>query len=385
MVHIRRQREAAGPFDGVIPEIYDAALEPARWRAVLSRLADAVDLYGMHFVAFAESGGLPHFSVVSERVPLESHDGYVAYYGGLDPRIPIINRLSAGEFMLCHEHIDEAFVRRSEFHNDFLIPHGFRYAMGVSLLQERGEKVVAGFLKRLGQPPVDRREAEMFYRLVPHLSRAARIQSRLCSLEATSQALSDALDHASLGIAILDRHGRVKFINRAADTLAAAGDVLCVRQGRLVATDEGAAPRLQRMIAEAALCAAGLAPEGGGTLALSREGDAALLVLVAPLSAARAERMACGEPAAIVVISDPARRPADAAGIFAALFGLTAAEARLCVRLAAGESLDEAAAGLGLSKNTLRAQLRALMAKTGTNRQAALVRLLAGAAALSSG
>jgi pimeloyl-ACP methyl ester carboxylesterase/DNA-binding CsgD family transcriptional regulator len=55
------------------------------------------------------------------------------------------------------------------------------------------------------------------------------------------------------------------------------------------------------------------------------------------------------------------------------VFGLTPAEVRLAKRLEAGETLREAANGLGVSINTIRAHLRALFGKVGVRRQAELV------------
>ncbi len=58
------------------------------------------------------------------------------------------------------------------------------------------------------------------------------------------------------------------------------------------------------------------------------------------------------------------------------LFGLTGAEATLAVLLANGFTLDEAAVELKIRKNTIRAHLRSIFAKTGVRRQTTLIHLL---------
>lgn len=60
------------------------------------------------------------------------------------------------------------------------------------------------------------------------------------------------------------------------------------------------------------------------------------------------------------------------------LFGLSAAEGRLARALCHGESLEKYASDQGLKLPTVKTQLRSVFAKTGTDRQAALVRLLSG-------
>jgi DNA-binding CsgD family transcriptional regulator len=54
-------------------------------------------------------------------------------------------------------------------------------------------------------------------------------------------------------------------------------------------------------------------------------------------------------------------------------FGLTPAEARLVLRLMAGDSLRAAAKALGIQYETVRTHLKSIFQKTGTCRQAELV------------
>ena len=54
-------------------------------------------------------------------------------------------------------------------------------------------------------------------------------------------------------------------------------------------------------------------------------------------------------------------------------FGLTPAEARVVLRLVAGDSLRSAAKALGIKYETVRTHLKSVFQKTGTRRQAELV------------
>jgi len=57
-------------------------------------------------------------------------------------------------------------------------------------------------------------------------------------------------------------------------------------------------------------------------------------------------------------------------------FGLTAAEARVAVKVARGQPLRRIATDLGVSYHTVRAHLRQCFAKTGARRQSALAALV---------
>jgi DNA-binding CsgD family transcriptional regulator len=63
-----------------------------------------------------------------------------------------------------------------------------------------------------------------------------------------------------------------------------------------------------------------------------------------------------------------------------ATYGLTASEARLTVRMLAGQSLREASRALNIQYETARTRLKFIFQKTGARRQAELVILLARAA-----
>jgi DNA-binding CsgD family transcriptional regulator len=75
-------------------------------------------------------------------------------------------------------------------------------------------------------------------------------------------------------------------------------------------------------------------------------------------------------------ISDPRQVAEPPRQAISRLYDLTPAEANLAMLLAEGLSLDEASGKLEISRNTARAHLRAIFAKTGVTRQSGLVRLL---------
>lgn len=64
--------------------------------------------------------------------------------------------------------------------------------------------------------------------------------------------------------------------------------------------------------------------------------------------------------------------------VLRALYGLTAAEARLAIAIGRGRELPRLSEDWNVSTETLRTHLKAVFAKTGVNRQVDLVRLLAG-------
>ena len=101
-------------------------------------------------------------------------------------------------------------------------------------------------------------------------------------------------------------------------------------------------------------------------------------MLVAPLGPEMTLAAQHQAPAALILITDLDRRPEVLGRRLVELFGLTAAEACLAVALVAGKRLEDIAEERGVRMPTLRTQMRAVLDKTGTDRQADLMRLIVG-------
>lgn len=90
-------------------------------------------------------------------------------------------------------------------------------------------------------------------------------------------------------------------------------------------------------------------------------------------------------PAALILITNLDRQPEVFGRKLVELFGLTPAEACLAVSLAAGKRLEDIAEKRGVRMPTLRTQMRAILDKTGTDRQSDLMRLIVGLPAVRTG
>lgn len=99
----------------------------------------------------------------------------------------------------------------------------------------------------------------------------------------------------------------------------------------------------------------------------------------------------CHPASAIVILLDAGRLSLPTESQLRRAFGLSHGEARPAVRLAAGQTLEEAASLCGVSYETGRKRLKVVFEKTDTRRQSELVALitrvgaLAGAARAASG
>ena len=219
--------------------------------------------------------------------------------------------------------------------------------------------------------------------LLPLLQRVVRLYLVIGDSERRRRIAEHVLETSGVGVILVDSAGAVITVNAAAHAIMARTRVLGIHDGRLRASRQTDQQLLLGHIRQKAEQQSALGADPGcyAAFALLRD-DHPLPVTVmvrpgppfGPVSAPLRRT-------ATVILRDPARRLRLAAPDLEQLFDLSPAEARLAQLLADGLSMEEAALQLGVSRNTVRSQLQSVFAKTGTNRQGDLVRLLLSSAA----
>lgn len=175
---------------------------------------------------------------------------------------------------------------------------------------------------------------------------------------------------ASLGVpaAVLDPTGRVL----AANSLLRSEDrhVRWLASDRLAFVDPRTGERLQKTLET-------LGTVRGVSCFASRPSASTVSVVhLVPMRSGLPD--VSRDTVALLTLTPVSTRDAPDAGLIRALFELSAGEARVAASITHGRTIAQIAAGAGVSRETVRTQLKAVMAKTGTTRQAEVVALLAG-------
>jgi DNA-binding CsgD family transcriptional regulator len=348
----------------LVGAIYDAATDPDG----LGRLPELFARVGQGGSAVV---GLVHcdgaMEAATSGLPEDALLRYAARYHAVNPFYdalmrsggPRVEALCGGDF------VSEQRLRQTEFYWDF--------ARGLETVQIIGGvmPVAEGWLAELGvhrgerSKRYDRRDLARVGRLMPHLQRALQLRLKLGVGERSLLGFA-ALDALAVGCAVCDAQGRVLFANAAAEDTAKAGGLSLSGRNGLCARAPEDARRLAALLVDVG------AGGSGGIVMTSGESGRKLFALVAPLP----QRFG-GRPGHALV----AMRLADAAPTvdptnLRRLFGLTEAEARLTCALLAGRSLAAIGTERGVSENTLRTQLAAVLRKTDSDCQRDLVRRL---------
>lgn len=186
--------------------------------------------------------------------------------------------------------------------------------------------------------------------------------------------LGEMVAHTGFGLVVVTEGRQIVYANDAAETLMRAGNGLCSKHGRVSTMDFDSSRQLQSLISAVARQAN--VPAQGGTLILRDEdGQASVVVHVVPLSR-RLDVFSPDDtcPAAGLLIADYQPGHSDRIKVFSELFGLTTAETRVLAHLISGGGVTKVAERLKIAQSTAQTHLKRILEKTGTHRQAELVR-----------
>lgn len=358
-------------LDCLIGAIYETTLDSAKWTKVLELMAEYLGAIGGNLFLWDMANKVPLFGAHYGHAE-ETADLYNGYYVTLDPRLQLASTLDVGAWLNCHERFDPAFVRRSEFYQDFLIPSGVRYMIGAKFDESAEMSANIGIHRAPGQMPFGAAELAAAKRIDPHLRHAVRLHRHTEELRVRADLGARAIDALGLALFIVNGRGRIRHLNAAAEAvLNRSGEGLKVKAGCLFAVVSAGRAQLTGLLKEATRV-----PGRGSAMCLQRPSNLpAHQLFVTPLPASTALAGDWQEPLALVLLLRSGQRPTPI-GMAVALYRLTPAEARLASALLRGHSPEEYAGSAGIRISTVRTQLKALFLKTGTRRQAELVALL---------
>ena len=264
-----------------------------------------------------------------------------------------------------------------DFYRHYLQPLDLRYVLVANMRTAAGMHCALFVCRDHRSRDFDAAEIALLRILLPHLEQAVDLHSAVDQLDSERLLYAATIDRLLVGTAILDESGKVIRCNRAAQQLLASHDGLDCRQNKLCAFGAQDNRNLQKAIQAVLQQRQRGNDEHVEVLILSRPtGDIPLNLLLRPIALSYQAQGGLQRPAVAVFIRDPADSPQASRRLLRSLFQLTRTETEVALLLMDGLTLDEAADNLGVSRNTVRAHLRGVFAKTGATRQALLVKTL---------
>lgn len=365
----------AGDLSDIIENLYSSVTEPDLLPETYDRIARLLNGVG---------------AVV---IPVESDPGQVPYISGnlvaameeyrrlwwdRDPGVTAARALERPLGVYATEDIVDAVTMATHpIYTDFSMRHGFRNFLSMTLAPHPGLYLIFSVQRRIGAGPVSARERRLAAILRSHLIRSIELRYRLEHLNRFSRAVLDRLERSPNGMAILTPEGSVLFFNDALAGFAARG--LAVRDRRLVATRMQDQRKLDAVI-DACRDGADVAAEASEPVTTLAADDALPLIVRAARFVAhdRTEASLFRDLRDFILVTaiDPNigrfHQPMEELRAL----GLTAQEARIACRVAAGRSPRAVADEMTISLETCRGYLKAVYEKLGVSSQSQLSALV---------
>jgi DNA-binding CsgD family transcriptional regulator len=365
-------------IQSLIGDVYDAAVDPTRWTGALEKARDFVG--GSCATLFSKDAS--------------SKTGMVFYSGGdVDPHYTRLyfekyvkyDPLTTGHVLaeidqpICTADImpyEEFYATR--IYKEWVQPQGFVDFVSATLDKSATGAAMFGVFRREEHGLVDDDTLWRARQIVPHIRRAVLIGRVIERKTAESATFADTFDGLSAATFFVDAAGRIVHANASANILLAEGSPLRAPNGRLAAADAATAQSLSDIFAAAGEGDAAVGIKGIAVPMTGRD-DECYTAHVLPLTSGTRRRAGTSYAAvAAVFVRKAAVEAPSLPETIAHHFSLTPSELRVLLAVVEVGGIAETADALGIGEATVKTHLHRVFGKTGTNRQADLVKLVAG-------
>ncbi len=361
---------ANGKLLDLIAQVYDCAIEPRKWPDTLQQIVQFL-------------GGSA--AAISLQDPLKREARLISQWGikpdferrmmeglAINPLIPMGWFVEIDEPFSAEKALGRESYLKSRFYKEIVAPGGY-YDAALTVLAKSINRF--GSLSVPSENPVDDGMLERLRDITPHVRRAVSIADLLDVRSLQSNMLSSAFDlltvvHAnSVALRYLDQRSAIR----------RDGDYLSCRDPRT-------AMELSQAIQSASNGSTAAFPRSGIALPITTIDGIDLAAWVLPLDGGLRNQLATSFAASAAVflrqLGDVSPFPGE---LFVKRYGISPAECRVLMMLTQGMTVREAAEALGIGESTAKTHLQKLFQRTGTERQADLMRLAMSALAPASG
>ncbi len=363
-------------LSALIGDIYDAALQPSLWANVLENAARFV--------------GGPAASVFSKDVAKSVQvfyqfgidPGYVQLYVDkyikLDPSTNSQLFASVGDIISTKNFIAYDEFLETRFYKEWAHPQLLVDSANAVLEKSATDVAMFTVFRHKRDGLVNGEMRRRMQLLIPHVRRAVLVGRLLERRKSEAAAFADTFDGLSASMFLVEATGYIVHSNAAGRALLSAGDLLHAAGSRLVAGD----PKIDELLQDAFMAAGrgdGAIGVKGIGLPLTSRGGESYVAHVLPLTSGARRRAGTdyAAVAALFVHKAALDTPSPLEAI-AKAYKLTPTELRVLLAIVEVGGAPEVGGALGIAGSTVKTHLSRLYEKTGTSRQADLVKLVAG-------
>lgn len=352
-------------------EFHAAAIDPDRWLGALSAFASATGSQHGQLVCMGEDASMT-FNLLTDVDP--DLPGAFLAAGGADPNInprrragisrPPLSVIAESDFITADA------CKRDAHYQEFAIPWDVPYICLTTLERRAGLLVGLAVVRSKRQGHIDDVGRRAFSSIAPHVRAAVR--TNLMLADQWSAVACDAFEMLSIPAFACDRTGRVRRMSPSAEALVACNRGLELKLGKLSASRAAESVTLANAIEAAGKERRVGASASHVAIVHGAEQAQPLVLDVLPLPS-RALVSTFDARVLVLVRGVGANGDKRRSTLLQTIYGMTAAETEIALQLAQGKLPEVIAKQRNVSIGTVRAQIKALLAKAGVSRQVELV------------
>jgi DNA-binding CsgD family transcriptional regulator len=358
--------------DHLIYALYEAVGDDEGWNNALRVFASHFDA-NISMLVVAGKGQRDKSFYAAFNISEESARAYSDYWWEHDVMLQAVVQkgyFQRGMVARSSDFLDPDELRASAYYQEFMRHMPAEHFLGCILSDGSDASPAPPMHFSLFRPPgsadFDECDVTALAELYPHLHRAFELHWQRRTAEEQLKVFHQSLDGLDFGVVFVDPMLQLHHANTAAKKMMAHPDWAPMLSGlheRIMAKG-----KLEELLQS---CALG----HGGSISLG-EGNKRVFVMAMPLAAPTSTPAGETRTSTMLMLIDPQQRPDAALDFVVRAFGLSKAEARLLPLLFENKTPADIALALDIKISTVRSQLSAVFAKTGTTRQQELIRLL---------
>jgi DNA-binding CsgD family transcriptional regulator len=346
----------------------DVVTDPTLWPDILTEVSGAVGAAGAGLLqADIRTPDIPRTQSCDELFRAYFSEGWHTRDDRAAHGVPLL--LSGEQVIIDQDLFDPEQLRHAALYKEFLCRHGFGWFAAIGF---RAGPAFWGLTiqRTIKEGPFEHADKRILATLAQRLTEVATLSTAVGRIALSSSI--DALNAVRQPAIAVDCRGSVLAVNASAEQIF--DDELYVLHRRLVIRDEGARHQLNALVDRMRSVADTEELATDPVVIRRQDRRRPILIRILPVHGA-ARTPFIGARAVLTLTPIQSSSPQDST-LIAKTFDLTRSEGKLACLIAQGLDPTQAAIRLGVSRETVRTQLKSIFAKTSTHRQSELVAML---------
>ena len=364
-------------FSALTNDIYGAILDKSRWLDVLRQTTQFVGAQAGVLLWRSEVSGAADPVYCSFGIEPRYAESYADHYAKLDPLMVAMFSREIGDVASATELVPRSVFVESRFYKEWAQPQGWAQSVQANLDKSPTSFVYLSLWRNGTSGSAAWPTKDRLRLLASHLRRAVLVRKFVDRHTAEAATLGDTLDGIGPGLFFVNADAHILETNANGRAMLEQGTLVRAYGGRLVPADSDAERGLAEILCgfEGGNAASSVRP--ASVLLSARAGEPFVAHVVPLTEGVRRSAGSAYTAVAAVFVQKASFELPSSREIIGKSYKLTPTELRVLLAIVQVGGVPKVSEAMGISVSTVKTHLRRLFAKTGTDRQADLVKLVA--------